>query len=425
MRLKKVRQTGLSVVLIMGLGAALAGCGTSAKDTQSSLSAVSAESTGTQALSGTGSESMTDAVSVSSGTEKTSDEEELPVSSVSSGSSDMQEPYADFAMTYVFSSGAGAWSTELELQPDGSFTGYYHDMDMGDTGDEYPDGTMYECHFSGKFNPPQQLDDLTWTMTLESLVTGEDENAVSIEDGVRHIGSVPYGISDTESFQILLPGSDISDNPDLQSWLRTYVGDSDMTAIPCYCLYNVDQKEGFCGSKDQTAGGLSEVSADTALASLRSAADASGNVCAVIDLGYYPDSAADSTNIEGYGNYTDKVSVYPFIADIPEDRIIGSEVSGCNAFCFVPADPEAEVQVYSTDGPQDDGTLARGSLLYSAGDGDPVIVRCVVGDFFSNVLITVTDSSGQSVIDYNPMYSGEDGSLIITDAAGNSLYEAM
>lgn len=44
---------------------------------------------------------------------------------------------------------AGAWSTELVVSPDGSFTGYYHDTDMGDSGADYLNGTRYECDFSG------------------------------------------------------------------------------------------------------------------------------------------------------------------------------------------------------------------------------------------------------------------------------------
>ena len=46
--------------------------------------------------------------------------------------------------TFYFLSGAGAWSTELVVSPDGSFTGYYHDTDMGDSGAGYPNGTRYE-----------------------------------------------------------------------------------------------------------------------------------------------------------------------------------------------------------------------------------------------------------------------------------------
>lgn len=31
---------------------------------------------------------------------------------------------------YVFASGAGAWSTEIKLKKNGSFTGQYHDLNI-------------------------------------------------------------------------------------------------------------------------------------------------------------------------------------------------------------------------------------------------------------------------------------------------------
>ena len=37
--------------------------------------------------------------------------------------------------TFYFSSGAGAWGTEMDISADGSFTGNFHDSEMGDTGE--------------------------------------------------------------------------------------------------------------------------------------------------------------------------------------------------------------------------------------------------------------------------------------------------
>ena len=37
--------------------------------------------------------------------------------------------------SFVFSSGAGAWFTQLDMHADGSFEGQYHDSDMGLTGE--------------------------------------------------------------------------------------------------------------------------------------------------------------------------------------------------------------------------------------------------------------------------------------------------
>ena len=52
---------------------------------------------------------------------------------------------------FGFASGAGGWSSELTFANDGIFMGSYHDSDMGDTGDGYPNGTIYVSDFSGRF----------------------------------------------------------------------------------------------------------------------------------------------------------------------------------------------------------------------------------------------------------------------------------
>jgi len=55
---------------------------------------------------------------------------------------------------FYFSSGAGGWYTVLHIHGDGSFDGHYQDMDMGDSGSEYPEGTLYSSDFSGRFTEP-------------------------------------------------------------------------------------------------------------------------------------------------------------------------------------------------------------------------------------------------------------------------------
>jgi len=58
---------------------------------------------------------------------------------------------------YSLSSGAGAWSDDFNIEKDGFFHGHYHDMDMGDTGDDYPNGTMYICDYEGHLSNIQKM----------------------------------------------------------------------------------------------------------------------------------------------------------------------------------------------------------------------------------------------------------------------------
>ena len=61
-------------------------------------------------------------------------------------------------LEWSFSSGVGGWSTDLRILEDGSFSGEYHDSEMGETGDGYPDGTVYCCSFTGRMSTVGQAD---------------------------------------------------------------------------------------------------------------------------------------------------------------------------------------------------------------------------------------------------------------------------
>ena len=41
---------------------------------------------------------------------------------------------------FEFCSGVGAWGTELTIGENGAFKGSFHDSEMGETGEGYPDG---------------------------------------------------------------------------------------------------------------------------------------------------------------------------------------------------------------------------------------------------------------------------------------------
>lgn len=94
----------------------------------------------------------------------------------------------------IFASEAGAWGSLLILNPDGSFTGDYHDTDMGSNAADYPNGTCYVSMFEGRFTDIWQISDYAWSMKLENLTTEKEPEETWIEDGVRYIASEAYGV---------------------------------------------------------------------------------------------------------------------------------------------------------------------------------------------------------------------------------------
>lgn len=155
--------------------------------------------------------------------------------------------FADVSnLEFIFASGAGAWWTELHIHEDGTFEGLHHDSDM-DTGEDYPDGTVYYCNFSGKFTRPEKVNDYTYSMRIENLECEQEEGMVEIMDGVRYIGSYAYGLDDAEELLIYLPGSPLRELP--EEYLR-WVGYYDLestteTTLPYYGIYNVTPEYGF------------------------------------------------------------------------------------------------------------------------------------------------------------------------------------
>ena len=72
-------------------------------------------------------------------------------------------------ITWTFASGAGGWSTDLWILPDGTFCGEFHDSEMGELADEYPDGTVYLCSFNGRLSFTEQADENTWKIRVDKL----------------------------------------------------------------------------------------------------------------------------------------------------------------------------------------------------------------------------------------------------------------
>lgn len=108
------------------------------------------------------------------------------------------------------SSGSGGWSTELIIDRNGTFRGYYHDSNMGEVGKEYPHGTIYECTFFGNYSSVTQIDKHTYSFRITNLKTDQEINSRTIKDGVLHITMSPAGIKQGDTFLIYVPGTPLS-----------------------------------------------------------------------------------------------------------------------------------------------------------------------------------------------------------------------
>ena len=153
-------------------------------------------------------------------------------------------------LSFYFASGAGGWGTELILNTDGTFTGDYHDSDMGDS--RAPNGVCYTSIFSGRFDGLRKVDDFTYEMQLAELSTEREPGEEWQEDGILYIASEPYGLDNGGTFCLYLPGAPTADLPEaFCEWIRMPRAWSEMPAtLDLYGLYNVNAEEGFGADVD-------------------------------------------------------------------------------------------------------------------------------------------------------------------------------
>ncbi|MGO5518834.1 PASTA domain-containing protein [Bifidobacterium thermophilum] len=129
---------------------------------------------------------------------------------------------------YIFSVGAGAWSTIMTVNADGSFSADYHDSDLGVTGDGYPNGSRSIASGTGKFTYTKRNNDGSFSMTCDQKAFHQNGTVgdVTIKDGVR-VETVDgiYGLTPCNTFTVYPTGyatSALSD--DVKSWMYGVIG---------------------------------------------------------------------------------------------------------------------------------------------------------------------------------------------------------
>ena len=149
---------------------------------------------------------------------------------------------------FSFLSGAGGWSTQLVLNTDGSFIGWFHDSEMGDIGEGYSNGTVYVCAFSGKFMEITKISDYAYMMTLSDVTMENQPGEEWIEDNIRYVAYDPYGIEEGKEFVFYLPDTPISEVPEgfLAWWPYRYDQSTDpKPTLSCYGILNTTTDYGF------------------------------------------------------------------------------------------------------------------------------------------------------------------------------------
>lgn len=120
----------------------------------------------------------------------------------------------------------------------------------------YPNGTRYECYFSGKFTSLKRIGQYEYSMKCESLIAEGNVGDEEIIEGVRVVTAGPHGLDQADEFLLYLPERKIFDLPEkFLLWVRI---DPEMShqaiidpeiedRLTFYGLYNVGGETGFTG----------------------------------------------------------------------------------------------------------------------------------------------------------------------------------
>ena len=213
---------------------------------------------------------------------------------------------------FTFSSGVGGWSNELTFGKDGSFTGNYHDSEMGETGEGYPDGSLYGCLYHGQLTDPEKVDEYTWTAGI-TVEPDEGQAPEAIEDGIRYVTSEPYGVSKAKTVTIYLPGKPVEQLPEgFLPWSHLQEIDPEAKVLPYYAIWSEADEAGFIA--DQMV----------ALAQAEPAAEGTKINCEIVEGSYVIqiDVADGDTGWTADDMSQDDTVVKLYDADVIEDTFV-------------------------------------------------------------------------------------------------------
>jgi len=132
-------------------------------------------------------------------------------------------------------------------------------------------------------------------------------------------------------------------------------------------------------------------------------------VCGVAYVGFVEDPFSEDY-LAVIEQQPELMEWYPFVAEIPEERFVGTD--GYELYCIVPASLDYSVKVEETSLPENTEAWEPiiGEVIYESATGEPILLKCNESDIFTNVLVTITTPDGVEK-KISPYLSLMDGSL--------------
>lgn len=142
---------------------------------------------------------------------------------------------------WIFTSSSGELLTAMTIYPNGTFWGYHAIPQPEEKRQRYPNGTVYESHFTGHFAEPEKVNEHEYRMIVDIFQPFGIENTERIEYKTRYITIAPQGMTAESHFSLYLPGMPKNQLP-AEAWFQ--YGQYDLTEADAF-LYNHTLDTGF------------------------------------------------------------------------------------------------------------------------------------------------------------------------------------
>ena len=150
-------------------------------------------------------------------------------------------------LTFILNSGTGNWETTLVLDNEGGIYGDFHDLNMGEVGEGYENGTYYWNEFWGYSDNIEKVNDYSYKFILKDVATSQPGDVEELDDEDSMLFKTTYnieGVVDESEYILYLPNTPVMELPEESLfWLKNIEADKDV--IDCYILYCVKNGDTF------------------------------------------------------------------------------------------------------------------------------------------------------------------------------------
>ena len=153
----------------------------------------------------------------------------------------------DNGLTFILNSGTGNWETTIVLDNEGGIYGDFHDLNMGEVGEGYENGTYYWNEFWGYSDNIEKVNDYSYKFILKDVATSQPGDVEELDDEDSMLFKTTYnieGVVDESEYILYLPNTPVMELPEESLfWLKNIEADKDV--IDCYILYCVKNGDTF------------------------------------------------------------------------------------------------------------------------------------------------------------------------------------